>query len=272
MAADRERVLGSGMNDHITKPLDLTRMFTIMARWITPSQPAVSPDQALAPPAAALQLGSLDTQDGLARCMGNMDLYRRLLKGFARTQRDFARQLEATNDDPEQALALVHSLKGLAGNIGARQLLESAALLETRLHALQQAQRSDTPGSADALVDPVRESVIDTLTRLDTVLAEIDRIGRQGESASTASSPAAGEHASIAHIDWEPLARLVADQDAHARDTLQEMVSGRAALRQHPQVIALKRALERYDFDEGARLLSALSTQARSATVPRSSE
>jgi PAS domain S-box-containing protein len=272
MAADRDRVLRCGMNDHITKPLDLTRMFTIMARWITPSQPAVSPDQALAPPAAALQLGSLDTQDGLARCMGNMDLYRRLLKGFARTQRDFARQLEATNDDPEQALALVHSLKGLAGNIGARQLLESAALLETRLHALQQAQRSDTPGSADALVDPVRKSVIDTLTRLDTVLAEIDRIGRQGESASTASSPAAGEHASIAHIDWEPLARLVADQDAHARDTLQEMVSGRAALRQHPQVIALKRALERYDFDEGARLLSALSTQARSATVPRSSE
>src|SRR5690606_10018716 len=43
MASDRARVLASGMNDHIVKPLDLTQMFTVMARWITPAEPAEPP-------------------------------------------------------------------------------------------------------------------------------------------------------------------------------------------------------------------------------------
>ncbi|MEY4766790.1 MAG: hypothetical protein RI907_3463, partial [Pseudomonadota bacterium] len=36
MANDRERVLACGMNDHITKPLELAQMFNILARWIRP--------------------------------------------------------------------------------------------------------------------------------------------------------------------------------------------------------------------------------------------
>ncbi|MGC4061832.1 MAG: response regulator [Aquabacterium sp.] len=88
MAADRERVLQCGMNDHITKPLDLGQMFTIMARWITPSRPAMPPPPVAPMPMSPATLGNLDTADGLSRCMGNMSLYQRLLKGFAKTQQD----------------------------------------------------------------------------------------------------------------------------------------------------------------------------------------
>jgi len=35
-ASDREQAQAAGMNDHIGKPFDLERMFTTMARWITP--------------------------------------------------------------------------------------------------------------------------------------------------------------------------------------------------------------------------------------------
>lgn len=38
MAEDRERVLAVGMNDHISKPIDVDHMFTVMARWIKPSR------------------------------------------------------------------------------------------------------------------------------------------------------------------------------------------------------------------------------------------
>ena len=113
MASDRDRVLQSGMNDHITKPLDLGQMFNIMARWIVPAHPAANPKASnqlhlekahgLNPEAA---LTTLDTADGIARCMGNLDLYRRLLKGFDKTQQDFGPQFSQALREQDHELAL----------------------------------------------------------------------------------------------------------------------------------------------------------------------
>ena len=37
MEGDREKALAAGMNDHIPKPVNVSKMFTTMAQWITPS-------------------------------------------------------------------------------------------------------------------------------------------------------------------------------------------------------------------------------------------
>ncbi|MDQ6972026.1 MAG: response regulator [Mariprofundaceae bacterium] len=37
MTGDREKVLAAGMNDHISKPIDVVGMFQMMAKWIRPS-------------------------------------------------------------------------------------------------------------------------------------------------------------------------------------------------------------------------------------------
>ncbi len=248
MAADRERVLQCGMNDHITKPLDLDRMFSIMARWITPAKPQAAEHQGATNTGNTLQLASLDTTDGLNRCMGNLDLYRRLLKGFARTQRDFAQQiaphLDTVPAQPEEAIALVHTLKGLAGNIGARTLLERTTVLEAELRspatAAEQARQAVTV-ALDA-----------ALQALDAVLADIDRMGRPSGEAPWAQGP----DQDVLQGHWAQMGRLVADQDAQARELLQDLLSQWPGLRQHPQVSALKMALDRYDFDNARDVLS----------------
>jgi len=165
-------------------------------------------------------------------------------EGFARTQRDFAERLQALRAQPEEALALVHSLKGLAGNVGARTLLERSTELE---RALQTASGSDSP--------QLQQATADTLEQLKLVLADIDRMSRQ----ATPPDGDADAHALAGTpVDWQPLAKLIADQDAHSRDVLQDLIGHWPTLRQHPQVGALKRALERYDFDEAEKLLGAL--------------
>ena len=40
MAGDREKVMEAGMNDHIAKPINVENMFSTMAKWITPANPA----------------------------------------------------------------------------------------------------------------------------------------------------------------------------------------------------------------------------------------
>ena len=247
MAADRERVLQCGMNDHITKPMDLDRMFGIMARWITPARPLPSEGPGVAGPSASLQLASLDTTDGLNRCMGNLDLYRRLLKGFARTQRDFAQQMAAampTAGQTDDAIALVHTLKGLAGNIGARVLLEHTTALETEM-------RSPPPGGHPAQA-PVKAALDATLAALDAVLNDIDRMGRPSSEPVWGNGP----DQDVLQSHWAHLGRLVGDQDAQARELLQDLLSQWPSLRQHPQVTALKQALDRYDFDNARDVLA----------------
>ena len=244
MAADRERVLNCGMNDHITKPLDLSRMFGIMARWITPARPLPAEGAGLVNPGAALHLASLDTTDGLNRCMGNLDLYRRLLKGFARTQRDFAQQFASVHDQVDQAIALVHTLKGLAGNIGARTLLERTTVLEAELRS---PVREGHPAG-----ETLQASLDATLAALDTVLAEIDRMGRPSQEPVWTDSP----DRELLQGHWIQLGRLVADQDAQARELLQDLLSSWPMLRQHPQVGPLKQALDRYDFDKARDMLA----------------
>ncbi|MBI5925149.1 MAG: response regulator [Aquabacterium sp.] len=268
MAADRERVLGCGMNDHITKPLDLGQMFTIMARWISPAQPAVPPrpDQAMASPTAtsatpaidtdaqpAGHLGSLDTADGLSRCMGNMDLYLRLLKGFAKTQHDFAAQLTAAPDE-EAALLLTHTLKGLAGNIGATRLLQDV----TQLEALMQSKIADeTPEHNRA---QVHAQLAKTLDALQAVLADIDRLNKPRADVIEQQQASLDDEA--LRPFWLRLRTLIEDNDAQARELLHDLLHARASLRQHPQVGELQRALERYDFDQAGKSLQRITVQA----------
>ncbi|MFT3857710.1 MAG: response regulator [Aquabacterium sp.] len=262
MASDRERVLQCGMNDHITKPLDLGQMFTIMARWITPSNkpqvaspaseampsPSSTADDGntLAPPMPTSTLSSLDTTDGLSRCMGNMTLYQRMLKGFAKTQQDFAEQFQSAADDTS-AQMLAHTLKGLAGNIGAARLLEAV----TQLEATMQTKIADE--TTEHHHQRIQASLAVTLDALQAVLADIDRLNRPRAEAAQAQQVRLDDATLRPH--WARLSTLISDNDAQARELLHDVLMSQPALTQHPRVHELQRMLDRYDFDAAARTL-----------------
>lgn len=254
MAADRERVLGSGMNDHITKPLDLSQMFTIMARWINPAKPAITPAVETPPAAPSPRtLSNLDTADGLSRCMGNMDLYQRLLKGFAKTQHDFAQQFaESTaSADEDRALLVTHTLKGLAGNIGATRLLQAV----TQLEATMQTKIADE--LPEQREQRVQADLAKTVHALQAVLADIERLNKpRPEIVEQQTGPL--DDASL-RPHWLRLQALIEDNDAQSRELLHELLHERPSLRQHPQISELQRALERYDFEGAAHTLAALT-------------
>jgi PAS domain S-box-containing protein len=252
MASDRDRVLQSGMNDHITKPLDLGQMFAIMARWIVPAHPAVSPGAVnklrlekacgLNPDAT---LTILDTTDGISRCMGNLDLYRRLLKGFDKTQQDFGPQFSQTmlDQDLEGALRMAHTLKGLAGNIGALALQHASGELESACQhgegaaldaALQQTLRALNAVRVDirALIEPT-----DPVDPVDSAQLLQDQ-ALQGQ--------------------WLKLSQLIDDNDAQAQELIQDLIDGWPNLLQEPTVRELSQALSRYDFDTAGVALKSL--------------
>ena len=161
MAGDRERSLAAGMNDHVTKPIDPDALFDALLRWLPAGPPAPAPAVAAAPaatprPAAPRGKGlaaddplgavpGLDADDGLRRVLGKREAYVGLLRTFASGQAGAPEAIRAALAEGRRADAerAAHTLKGVAGSIGARQLQAEAAAVEAAL-------RRDAP-QAEAL-------------------------------------------------------------------------------------------------------------------------
>lgn len=139
MAGDRELVIAAGMNDHIPKPVNVQEMFETMARWIVPAHPAFVPAQSdVAQTGRLTELPSLpgiNVQQGLQRTLNKPELYRKLLLKALHNHSGFVERYAQAKQQADQSeqRRLVHSLKGVAGNLGAEQLAEVCQRVESLL-------------------------------------------------------------------------------------------------------------------------------------------
>ncbi|MBF0160105.1 MAG: response regulator [Magnetococcales bacterium] len=125
MQVDRERCMAAGMNDHIAKPIDPEELWSKLLHWIGQGS-----DQEL-----PRQLPGVDLVKGLHRFVGNKTLYRRVLAGFSRDQAHGVATLQylLAQGDYLSAQRQAHTLKGLAGTIGAAVVEQLARNLEESL-------------------------------------------------------------------------------------------------------------------------------------------
>ena len=166
MAGDEQVSLKAGMNDHVTKPIDPDQLFAALQRWIKPAgdhdeirQPQAqrgddSRGREAEIPGETVPVKSAGTSDpvcetaeedyfpqtmpgfdisaGLQRLQGNRGLYKKLLWDFSSKFSTVAADIQAALDagDMDQAHHLIHSLKGVAGNLAATDLHAAAIELE----------------------------------------------------------------------------------------------------------------------------------------------
>jgi two-component system, sensor histidine kinase and response regulator len=135
---ERERCLDAGMNDHISKPIDPSLLYETLSRFYKQAESAQTVEiQKPAPKPIESQdeitnVEGLDTKDGLTRVGGNQKLYLKLLQQFV-DQQASAPQLIAealASKDFSTAERHAHTVKGVAGNLGAREIQQVAGTLE----------------------------------------------------------------------------------------------------------------------------------------------
>jgi polar amino acid transport system substrate-binding protein len=167
MASDRDKALNAGMNDYIAKPINIRDMFSTMAKWITPSQPdneSIHGSTADSDAEGIAGLPGIDIAAGLAVCQGNQKLYRIILLKFLESEAHFADKFHEAqaSDDQEAATRCAHTLKGVAGNIGAKAVQKAAAALEA---ACKQKREREITRLLDEVVAEI-EPVMSGLARL----------------------------------------------------------------------------------------------------------
>jgi signal transduction histidine kinase/DNA-binding response OmpR family regulator len=119
LAGDRERSLEAGMNEHLSKPIDVNHLYQTLGRWLA----EVSAPQ------------PVNVEKALQRLDGDTSLYRmvaELLLTDAPAQVEQLRNARAAGDWVS-AMRAAHTLKSLAANVGAEELQEQAQVLESAL-------------------------------------------------------------------------------------------------------------------------------------------
>jgi PAS domain S-box-containing protein len=142
MAKEREKTRKAGMNAHITKPINLDELFSVLAMWLKGDNPTPSPAPATIHVmrkalkiALPENLPDISIQTGLKFCNGNKELYRNLLATFLETRKGTAKEIGAMlqTGDTKTAARTAHTLKAVAGSIGATGLSLAAAELEKKI-------------------------------------------------------------------------------------------------------------------------------------------
>ncbi|MBF0337502.1 MAG: response regulator [Nitrospirae bacterium] len=139
MKAERDKCYAAGMNDHVSKPIDIKELCDTLLRWVRPTVSDV-PDVESAPPrqgetTPVYNLPGIDIAAALERIGGNRDLLKKIIVYFKDNNVHIANDIEAAieRSDYSQARDLVHGLKGMAGNISATELFGVVKELEDLL-------------------------------------------------------------------------------------------------------------------------------------------
>jgi signal transduction histidine kinase/DNA-binding response OmpR family regulator len=182
--SDKANCLAAGMVDHIGKPVDQEQLIQTVLRHARPGSNAQEAARASvgsqSPTTTAGAHGveaTLDEQAAIQRLGGNRALYEQIAESFrmdARTQLDSLRTQLAQND-LAGASRSAHTLKGLAGTVGAMALSHRAAACE----------RWAKSAAPDVNWDEATQALDDHLVQ---VLALLPRAAAAPKSAPTPSS------------------------------------------------------------------------------------
>ncbi|MBS2034449.1 response regulator [bacterium] len=225
---DRERCLAAGMDDYLSKPINPEVLSQLLRRYLQPG--TVPTGECLPEDLDFPAIEGVDCQAGLHRLGGNRRLYRSLLLQFARRQQSVSERLKLA--EGQELKALVHTLKGAAGNLGAEVLAAGCRALEEG-----------------------RTSVDEVGCELQRVLESIKALEHQ-EFISHKSGKVLN-HARVAAL----LARLrqLLDQDlGEAFVTLEEVFQEMEGTALSAQAVQLKVWMEEFEIDQARALVDEL--------------
>lgn len=138
---DSQKALEAGFSDYVSKPVDVSKLANVLVRWLDkPITGGVAVDKSRIPQALELPetLDSIDMVSALRRLGENKKLYKQLLLRFQADHALDAQKICAAlkNNELELAKLQAHTLRGLAGTIGADKLAAATKELETALTKL----------------------------------------------------------------------------------------------------------------------------------------
>lgn len=253
---ERVKCLESGMIDHISKPIDPQILLETVARYFKPinvepasAPPSSPPEKSKADADDLPKIEGLNVPDGLSRVAGNRKLYIRLLRQFTEQQAPVVAQSMdalAANDFP-RAEQIVHTLKGVAGNVGAQTVQALAGRVESLIRAKSSLQEMERP------LQELARSMEILVANLKTALGNPAAIPRPEGDSNAAVSPAQSLEAAT------QLRKLLSEFDAGASDYLETQQAALRPLFSAEAWLEFEKLIQNYSFADAQSQLEEAS-------------
>ncbi len=145
LASEIENCIEIGMNDYVAKPIEPEKLFAKIAKWIElkPRQEAIVQSEEKKSESNDVimpeRLAGIDVAKGLTYLSGNKTLYHRLLLSFFHKYRSILDEIKQAmqQGNKDDARRIAHTIKGVAGNLGADDLSQKAYQLEIAIQKNQ---------------------------------------------------------------------------------------------------------------------------------------
>jgi len=257
LSGDKEKCLAAGMNDYVSKPINILSFFKTLSKW-TKSRVQTSNESLLVEsktpsvdsdghPFQLSTLTSIDFETGLEIMQGNSKAYRSLLLKFYQQNLTLSEQLDQLFNEKDliQLARQCHALKGVSGNLGIKHLCSVASKLEMNC------RRENNDNEIEYSFDQLQKELSLVLTELKAL-----RIV-EGDSINAPSCDISNIKQSL--ID---LLTMIEEQDTQALELVEQIVpcftdesTERLLINQ------LVSALNNFDFSEAAELAKQLKNR-----------
>ena len=259
MKGDREKVMNVGMNDHVSKPVNVDHLIEVLSKWVTSNQIHESkPEPVPVPePSKELQaddksesslpeLPGIDIKNGLFIFNNNEKLYQKLLLRFRDNHQDFEQKFRTAqaDTDPNAVIRLVHTLKGVSGNLGMRSTQNASLLLETALK-----EKSDN----------IDKTLIELLSELQIVLDGLASIDLPENIATESVSDGLDQRKVEALL--RELYHFVSENNLKSGEVLEKLSKSLDNTVYVEAFKAISRAIEMYEYDKALAEIVKLSEQ-----------
>ncbi len=238
----KENCLAAGMMDFIAKPINPEQMISTIEKWLKPGaqvQGALKVQESRAKHKAIPSLPGIDQDDGLGHLGNNSSLYRDLLLKFVKTHGNFIAELvnKFNSGDREEARRMLHTLKGMSGNLGMIKLHQKCLDAEVLLIKARDIQ---------AIVGVIEEEINMILEGLRRNLIEEN----------------VPPHIVTELVHVKPLisrlAGLLKENDPEASNVLKQIGTVKGY---EIQLQEIEKSLSKYDFDKAIATLNELKSK-----------
>lgn len=260
MAGVEEQVYKAGMNGYITKPIVIEHLFQTMLNLLDSRGQGIDSLEIQEDRAedtsmdirdnspAVPNLPAVDKAGAIRRLQGNYKLYQRLLRTFYTTYQGFTERYQslANSSDPKARIREVHTLKGILGTLGARELQSEVAALNEALQT--------TPDAKG--VEKLEETMLQGIT---SIIESLEGwISTQDLPAESSSRYASNGSPDQLRQGLEDLLALISSSDSAALPQIHTLLSNPNYRTWEQPLSEIRQALEDFDFPKAQEQLDRL--------------
>ncbi|HEY4744820.1 MAG TPA: response regulator [Desulfuromonadaceae bacterium] len=252
LVEEQQRAFDAGMDDLITKPIDLRAMLRTIDTHLRRSADgplAMRPHgDAGAGTMSIPSIPGVNVAAALENIDDNRELYLWILRAFLDNQYTTATAVAQALAGGDRALAqrLVHTARGVAGSIGADRVVEAALALEAGI-------RHDVPP------ETLRDNMRHFAEEMENLLTHVGRALAESGSADAVGSSAGGDRGMAEQV-LNRLLRYIREHDGRAGHYLAECRDSLAELPRH-DVERLRTCLDTFDYDAALAALTTLAAK-----------